>query len=118
MVGIVEKNIVDPELRAWAMPAFSTTTCTDTTIASVLFMSALQHHSGPVFEEVGGSCGIPRVTLDGEKADWEDILGRVEKLKEYGVVSSSTASIGAIFPSVRGAGGGGECRVLVEGGAF
>ncbi|KAJ7898083.1 hypothetical protein B0H13DRAFT_2252305 [Mycena leptocephala] len=30
-------------------------------------------------------CGIPRVTLAGEKADWEDILGRLEKLREYGL---------------------------------
>ncbi|KAK7017744.1 hypothetical protein R3P38DRAFT_3560173 [Favolaschia claudopus] len=85
LVGIVEKNVVDPELRAWAMPTFSTTTFTDTTVASVLFMSALHDHSGPAFEEVGGDCGIPRVTLEGEKADWEDILGRLERLKWYGV---------------------------------
>jgi hypothetical protein len=30
-------------------------------------------------------CGLPRVTLEGEKADWVDILGRLEKLKEYGL---------------------------------
>jgi hypothetical protein len=29
-------------------------------------------------------CGIPRVTLEGEKEDWENILTRLEKLKEYG----------------------------------
>ena len=30
-------------------------------------------------------CGIPRVTLQGEKADWEKILSRLEILKEYGL---------------------------------
>jgi hypothetical protein len=30
-------------------------------------------------------CGLPEVTLEGEKEDWEDILQRIEKLKEYGV---------------------------------
>ncbi|KAJ7612063.1 hypothetical protein FB45DRAFT_1117742 [Roridomyces roridus] len=30
-------------------------------------------------------CGIPRVTLEGEKSDWVNILERLEKLKEYGV---------------------------------
>jgi hypothetical protein len=30
-------------------------------------------------------CCIPRVTLEGEKSDWVDILGRIEKLKEYGL---------------------------------
>jgi hypothetical protein len=29
-------------------------------------------------------CGISRVTLEGEKKDWESILARLEKLKQYG----------------------------------
>ena len=29
-------------------------------------------------------CGIPYVTLLGEKSDWEQIVQRIEKLKEYG----------------------------------
>ena len=29
-------------------------------------------------------CGIPRVTLEGEKKDWVEILNRIEKLKEFG----------------------------------
>ena len=31
------------------------------------------------------TCGIPQVTLEGTKEDWERILSRLEKLKEYGV---------------------------------
>jgi hypothetical protein len=30
------------------------------------------------------ACGIPCVTLAGEKEDWVSILNRLEKLKEYG----------------------------------
>ena len=30
------------------------------------------------------ACGIPFVTLEGEKSDWENILLRIEKLKEFG----------------------------------
>ncbi|KAJ7291537.1 hypothetical protein C8J57DRAFT_1273353 [Mycena rebaudengoi] len=30
-------------------------------------------------------CGIPRVTLEGERSDWVNILQRLEKLKEYGI---------------------------------
>ena len=30
-------------------------------------------------------CGIPKVTLEGKKSDWEDILRRLERLKRYGV---------------------------------
>jgi len=30
-------------------------------------------------------CGIPRVTLEGERRDWEGILARLERLKMYGI---------------------------------
>jgi hypothetical protein len=83
MIALVDAHIVDPTLRSWALPAFSTTTTTDTTAASVLLMSTLKEYFAYNF--VGGRCGIPRVTLAGEKADWEDILGRLEKLREYGL---------------------------------
>jgi len=31
------------------------------------------------------TCGIPQVTLEGEKEDWEALLKKLEKLKEYGL---------------------------------
>ncbi|KAJ7443106.1 hypothetical protein FB451DRAFT_95138 [Mycena latifolia] len=83
MADLVDKNVTDPALRAWALPAFSTTTATDTTAAAVLLMATLKEYFSYGFG--GICCGIPRVTLDGEQSDWEDILGRLEKLKEYGV---------------------------------
>ncbi|KAJ7609183.1 hypothetical protein DFH06DRAFT_188698 [Mycena polygramma] len=83
MVDLVDENTADPTLRAWAMPAFTTTTVHDTTVAAVLLMATVKKYYKLMFGLTG--CGIPRVTLDGEKKDWEDILGRLEKLKEYGV---------------------------------
>ncbi|KAJ6582691.1 hypothetical protein DFH09DRAFT_1145731 [Mycena vulgaris] len=83
MVGEMEKNVVDPALRAWALPAFTTTTENDTTIAAMLMMATLKAYFE--YDYQGIACGIPRVTLEGEKSDWEDILKRLEKLKEYGV---------------------------------
>ncbi|KAF7291754.1 CBM1 domain-containing protein [Mycena chlorophos] len=82
LVTLVEKNVVDPDLRAWAIPDFSTTTATDQTIGAILLLSTLKSYFN-----YGGrsSCGIPRVTLLGEKEDWEDLLTRIEKLKEYGI---------------------------------
>jgi hypothetical protein len=82
MVGLIEKNIVDPELREWILPKFSTTTLTDTTASAVIMMATLKKYFSYEFHL---TCGIPRVTLEGEKSDWIDILGRLEKLKEYGV---------------------------------
>ncbi|KAJ7431617.1 hypothetical protein B0H11DRAFT_843662 [Mycena galericulata] len=83
MVGLIEKNVVDPALRAWATPSFTTTTPNDTTVGAVLLMATLKNYFNYVVMMFG--CGIPRVTLEGEREDWVDILGRLEKLKEYGL---------------------------------
>ncbi|KAJ7866487.1 hypothetical protein B0H13DRAFT_1898121 [Mycena leptocephala] len=83
MVDLIEKNVVDPTLREWAMPNFTTTTVNDTTVSAVLLMATLKAYFSYGF--CGICCGIPRVTLQGEKSDWVNILERLEKLKEYGV---------------------------------
>ncbi|KAJ7644741.1 hypothetical protein FB45DRAFT_898571 [Roridomyces roridus] len=83
MVGKLEENIVDPTLRAWVLPSFSTTTLKDKTVGAIVMMSTLKAYFEYVFES--SDCGIPRVTLAGNKSDWEDILQRLEKLKEYGI---------------------------------
>lgn len=43
-------------------------------------------------------CGIPRVTLEGEKKDWQLILDRLEKLKEYG--EETTAWYNLLVPII------------------
>ncbi|KAJ6619257.1 hypothetical protein B0H10DRAFT_2216952 [Mycena sp. CBHHK59/15] len=83
MVDLIDKNIVDPTLRTWALPDFSTTTVNDTTVSSILLMATVKAYFEYVFCEI--CCGIPRVTLEGTKSDWEKILERLEKLKEYGI---------------------------------
>ncbi|KAJ6471902.1 hypothetical protein C8R45DRAFT_908089 [Mycena sanguinolenta] len=87
MADLVEKNVVDPTLRAWATPNFTTTTLHDTTVSAVILMATLKQYFS--YKILAGGCGIPRVTLDGEKSDWEDILGRLEKLKEYGLETTA-----------------------------
>ncbi|PFH48075.1 hypothetical protein AMATHDRAFT_49825 [Amanita thiersii Skay4041] len=81
MTGLMERKIVDPKLREWIMPKFSTTTETDTTIYAIIMMCAMKKYFDSRF---GLRCGIPQVTLEGTKGDWESILLRIEKLKEYG----------------------------------
>lgn len=81
MGELIEKNVVDPELRRWMMPAFTTTTDNDMVVASILLMGTTQKY----FDfKLHLMCGLPTVTLLGEKSDWELILTRLEKLKEYG----------------------------------
>jgi hypothetical protein len=87
MTGLIEKNVVDPALRSWAIPSFTTTTANDTTVGAVLLMATLKHYFEYTIQ--AGGCGIPRVTLEGERADWVDILGRLEKLKEYGLETTA-----------------------------
>ncbi|KAJ7758375.1 hypothetical protein B0H16DRAFT_1885359 [Mycena metata] len=67
MVGLLQKFIVDPTLRAWVLPKFSTTTVMDTTVGAIM-MSTLKAYFEYTFAEI--EYGIPRVTLDGTKVDW------------------------------------------------
>ncbi|KAH7922265.1 hypothetical protein BV22DRAFT_1037655 [Leucogyrophana mollusca] len=77
----LHENVVDQSLCDWVLPTFSTTTITDTTVYAMVMMATLKEYFSYKFSLC---CGIPSVTLDGEKADWEAILTRLEKLKEYG----------------------------------
>jgi len=81
MTCLLDENVVDPTLREWIIPNFTTTTPTDIISASVVMMATLQAY---FLYGLRGGCGLPHVTLLGEKADWDQIVQRIEKLKEYG----------------------------------
>ncbi|KAJ7242653.1 hypothetical protein C8J57DRAFT_1192179 [Mycena rebaudengoi] len=72
MVDLIEKNVVDPTLREWVIPSFTTTTENDTTVAAVLLLATFKEFFR--YEFCGIICGIPRVMLEGEKSDWVNIL--------------------------------------------
>jgi hypothetical protein len=84
---LINENVVDPALRVWATPNFTTTTVNDTTVGAVLLMATLKQYYE--YKVMIFGCGIPRVTLAGERADWVDIFGRLEKLKEYGLETTA-----------------------------
>ena len=77
----IQENVVDPELRQWIIPTFSTTNANDWLVAGMVMMATVKEYF--TFRCVL-ACGIPRVTLKGEKDDWVYILNRIEKLKEFG----------------------------------
>ncbi|KAI9763705.1 MAG: hypothetical protein M1840_009178 [Geoglossum simile] len=77
----LEKNIVDPSLRKWIMPNFTTTTDTDKVVASVIMMGSLQKYFN---YKISIRCGLPSVTLLGDKADWESILTKIERIPQLG----------------------------------
>jgi hypothetical protein len=86
MTDLIHENIIDKDLQAWILPEFTTTTATDVVVASVTMMAALKQY----FDYSFGLCvcGIPKVTLAGERADWEMILDRIDKLREYGPLTT------------------------------
>ncbi|KAK2463063.1 hypothetical protein APHAL10511_004718 [Amanita phalloides] len=86
MTRLMETQIVDPGLRDWIIPTFSTTTTTDTTIYAMVMMASLKQYFSYSFQLL---CGIPQVTLEGKKEDWEAMLSRLEKLKEYGEATTA-----------------------------
>lgn len=81
MSRLMEENIVDPDLRSWIMPRFTTSTDVDNVVYSVTMMSTLKQY----FEyHFCSTCNLPAVTLLGEKRDWESLLSRIDKLLDYG----------------------------------
>ncbi|KAL8789684.1 MAG: hypothetical protein Q9195_006737 [Heterodermia aff. obscurata] len=81
MTKEMDKHVVDPDLRQWVMPDFTTTTHTDTVTAAVLLMGAMQEYFTYKFKMM---CGIPSVTLLGERDDWVKIQNRLDKLPQLG----------------------------------
>ncbi|OXA62318.1 hypothetical protein Fcan01_00240 [Folsomia candida] len=76
----IDENLVDPSVKAWALPSFSTTTQDDLVARGVVFMATMKKYFDNKFCMC---CGIPNVTLEGTVNDWENILKRLDKLKEY-----------------------------------
>ncbi|KAF2803379.1 uncharacterized protein BDZ99DRAFT_482218 [Mytilinidion resinicola] len=81
MADLISDHVVDPKLKDWIMPRFTTTTHNDKSIAAVVMMGTLKRYFDYAFR---GGCGFPSVTLLGEPSDWEEILRRVEELPRYG----------------------------------
>ena len=75
------KHITDIGLCKWIVPEFSTTTVTDQIVGCVILMGAMKKYFS---YGVSCTCGIPRITLEGTKNDWEELLRRGDRLSEYG----------------------------------
>ncbi|KAG8832669.1 hypothetical protein FRC17_000888 [Serendipita sp. 399] len=76
----IKENILDETLHDWVIPNFTTTTPNDIVICSVLLMSTLQKYFTYLF---GIDCGLPSVTLLGERSDYLSILLRLDRFQEF-----------------------------------
>ncbi|KAJ6637896.1 hypothetical protein Bhyg_10627, partial [Pseudolycoriella hygida] len=82
MTQKIDENLVDKTVKDWILPNFTTTTPNDVITCGVIFMAVTKKY----FDFTCClSCGIPKITLEGTVADWEDILNRLEKLNSYKV---------------------------------
>ncbi|KAK5657473.1 hypothetical protein OQA88_3045 [Cercophora sp. LCS_1] len=68
-----------PQFRAWLTPSFSTTTDDDVVTALAVMMGTLRARFRYA---CWFRCGIPSVTLLGERGDYEEIKTRVELIKD------------------------------------
>ena len=80
MTNLIQNNVLDPDLRDWFLPTFSTTTETDRVVASSIMMATLKEY---IAYEAYLSCGIPAVTLLGDRADWEILCTKARGLLKY-----------------------------------
>ncbi|KAH3760612.1 CDP-alcohol phosphatidyltransferase [Pelomyxa schiedti] len=78
----IEKNLVDPTVREWIIPGFTTTTFTDKVVGAAMLMSAMQKYFS---YRMCLECGIPKVTLLGTPEDWIALKQRAQKLSTYGL---------------------------------
>ncbi|KAJ4412291.1 hypothetical protein N0V91_000762 [Didymella pomorum] len=81
MTKLIHENVKDSDLKAWIMPDFTTTTDSDRSVAAVLMMGTLQKYFSYGMSLL---CGIPSVTLLGEREDWQKIHNKLNKLSEFG----------------------------------
>ncbi|KAK4867552.1 hypothetical protein LT330_001062 [Penicillium expansum] len=81
MTEFMKERVVDPDLRDWIMPAFSTTTASDEVVAAIIMMGSMQKYFSYQFTL---RCGIPSVTLLGDREDWELMVTKLAQLARLG----------------------------------
>ncbi|KAL5501091.1 hypothetical protein ACEPAH_9478 [Sanghuangporus vaninii] len=87
---LLKGRIKDDSFYDFVIPSFSTTTRNDEVICSVMMMSTLKAYFDFTIMLL---CGIPSVRLLGQKSDYVDILGRLDKLDSLGNEPRAFASM-------------------------
>ncbi|KAK7217892.1 hypothetical protein V2G26_005895 [Clonostachys chloroleuca] len=81
-IELMKPFLVDESLSKWLLPAFTTTTANDQTVAALTVMSTMKKYFD--YTLLCGGCGFPSVTLEGEKKDWQLLAAKIRKLADYG----------------------------------
>jgi len=88
--ALVEERILEKGLREWISPGFSTSTDEDEIVASVIMMACMEKYFEYVIMSI---CGIPSVTLLGQRSDYEQILRKLDHLERYGSEPTQFAAL-------------------------
>lgn len=85
----IQARVKTDWLLNWITPNFTTSTSTDVLTANVLMMGLMK-----AYFDYSGSivCGLPSVTLLGEKSDWMDLLAKLDHLPDFGVEPAKYAA--------------------------
>lgn len=87
MMSLMHNRTSSWELQEWVASSFTTSTTVDTIACVVAVLGAAEWDwkgYSLALQDIN-LCGSARVTLEGTKRDWENILMRLEKLKDYGI---------------------------------
>jgi hypothetical protein len=79
MSDLIDQN-TKGDIREWLESDFSTTTPTSRIVSKVVLMGAMKNYFSYKMELC---CGLPAVTLLGNKADWQKIRSRVDRLATW-----------------------------------
>ncbi len=78
----MKKHLKDADIQDWLTPAFTTTTATDVVAARISVMAIMAKYFDYAFR---ATCGLPSVTLEGERQDWVELKRKAERLTAFGM---------------------------------
>ncbi|KAH7636143.1 hypothetical protein B0T09DRAFT_237541, partial [Sordaria sp. MPI-SDFR-AT-0083] len=85
LAAMVKERLVDPNIADTLLPTFTTTTPHDRDVAAIVVMRLFLGVTQEYFRSgIRFGCGLPSVTLLGERSDWTDILRRVAWFETLG----------------------------------
>jgi hypothetical protein len=76
----MDKYLVNPKIKDWIIPDFTTTTETDKIVGAICVMASFKSYFDFKFCL---QCGIPNITLLGIEEDWKKLLELVQQLHLY-----------------------------------
>jgi hypothetical protein len=77
----MQKRVKTDWILDWMTPNFTLTTESDRMTANILMMGLMQAYFGYT---AGVTCGLSSVTLLGTSRDWEILLTKLDRLKDFG----------------------------------